>query len=231
MWLDYDSCNFTKSGTTWSGTQAIIMSSGAAACGTFPNPGANGNLIRQFVHGPGVTTPWAAAITSRYSTVGFIDDKTANLSNFNGDTLATIVNGGYGDKTEFGASGERTGLTIAHRIYIVGSYDHSLYGSLSISETAGAATRTISGTIDVYHNKLKVIGQSTFNNVVHSDTCCLPISGSITTLFNQGTAPPDSALGQAAVGKSETLTFTGCGTADLTSYDGSTRSVALSRCY
>jgi hypothetical protein len=232
MWLRYQSCTFATSETTWHGTQAIIGSSGTPACGSFPSPGANGTLYRQFVSAPGSVTPYSMVITSRYATVGGVDNHTADLGNFDNQTLATLVNGGYGAKVQFGAGGERTALTIAQRIIVVGSYDHSIYGNLTIGETAGNHTRTVNGSIDVYHNHVKVVGTSTFTNVVHTDTCCLPISGTIQTLFNQGqNVAPTSGLGAAMVGKTETLTFTGCGTADLTNYDGTTQSVALSRCY
>jgi len=231
LWLDYADCEFSGSSAVFNGTQAVIMSgSQTASCGSFPDPGASQTLTRQYVHGLNSTTPWALEVTSRYATLGIIDDRTANLSNFNGDTLATIVNGGYGTQVGFDSAGRRSSLTLAHRIYISGVYDHTLYGNLTVAEASGATSRTVSGTVTTYHNSLEVIGDSVFNNVVHSDMCCLPISGSITTTFRAGSVGP-TALGQLAVGKSETLTFTGCGTATYQSYDGTTQSVALSRCY
>ena len=57
QWLSYSACSFGNSSATWNGTQLLKMSSGTAACGTFPNPGASGTLLRQFVAGASSSTP------------------------------------------------------------------------------------------------------------------------------------------------------------------------------
>ena len=228
MWLSYSSCTFGGR-NTWSGVQAISMSAGTAACGTFPNPGASGNLFRQAVTSAGNNTPGSWNLAYGSSTI-VVDDATANLANFNNDTIATISNGGYGAEIGFNSSGARNSLQFGHHISLAGSYDHSVSGSLQVTESAGATTRQVDGSMKVYHNLLKIIGTATFNSVIHKDTCCLPVGGSITTAFTAGSNVSPTSAGSAYVGKSEVLTFTGCGTATLQAVDGSVTNVSLNRC-
>jgi hypothetical protein len=240
MWLDYSDCSFGSSAATWSGVQAITRISGAAVtCGTFPTPASSGTLLRQYVTSVSGNTPGSVTITSSFGTVATVDDVSSNLSNFDGDTFPEITSspsgGGYGALVIFGASGTRTALELKHRIYVSGSYDHSLTqgagGPLAVTETAGATSRTVSGSLIVYHNLLKVIGTATFNTVIHSDDCCQPTGGSISTKFDKGANVNPTVAGELFVGKTETLTFTGCGTATYTSPAGVTTDVKVSRCF
>ncbi len=226
MWLSYSDCSFAGA-ATWNGVQALISTS-SATCGSFPLPAANGSLIRQLVASSGALTPGQVTLTTNLGTQGVVDDATANLGNFDGDSISTIANGGYGSEVTFGPSDTRTGVTIAHHIYSTGLFDHSVTGSLSVSESSG--TRTVTGSVKVYHNLLRVVGTSVIN-VTHQDGCCFPISGTISTTFSQGNNVQPTAAGRLALGKTETLSITGCGTASLTSYDGSTANVVLDRCF
>jgi hypothetical protein len=231
MWLSYSDCSFSGSAAVWHGTQALTMSAGTASCGTFPNPGANQTLSRQLVASAGSSTPLIATVISKYGTATVIDDASANLKNFNGDTITPFLNGGYGAQVTFNNSGVRSSILLSYRIVSGLLFDQSINGSLSVSDaTPSVGSQTVNGTIQVYHNSLQVIGSSTFTNVVHTDGCCVPTSGTIRTAFTRGTAAP-TALGSLAVGKSETLTLTGCGTGTLTGYDGTVTNVALTRCY
>jgi len=227
MWLTDSDCTFSGK-ATWTGVQELTMSSGSAACGTFPNPGASATLYRQVVTASGSSTPGTLQLVSDNATAT-IDDATNNLGNFDGDSISTIINGGYGSAVHLGSSGTPDSVVLKRRVFVTGSFDHSLDGTLSVSETAGV--RTISGSISVYHNRLKVIGTSNFANVMHSDQCCLPTSGTITTSFSAGSNVSPTLIGSAMVGHSEVLTFTGCGTANLTNTDGSSVSVTLNRCF
>jgi hypothetical protein len=174
--------------------------------------------------------PASAFITTGFGTLSAVDDHSSNLKNFNNDSVATLQNGGYGSKVGFGPNGGRNSVSVAHRLWTEGLFDFSVTGTLAVSEADGAASRTVNGSVTVYHNILQVIGTSTFNNVTHSDSCCLPISGSITTVFSAGSVAP-TELGLLMVGKSETLTFTSCGEGLLQTYNGTQQTVALSRCY
>jgi hypothetical protein len=225
MWLSYNNCTYTGR-VEWSGVQSLSMSSGTASCGTFPNPGANGTLYRQYVQASGSNIPGQVNLTAANRSA-FIDDASENLANFDGDSIPAISNGGYGLAVQFNSQDKRSQLTIGHRLVIDGGIDHSVSGTVSVVE--GNGSRTINGSVKVYHNIVKVIGTSTFNNVIHDNTCCLPIGGSITTVFSAGAnvAPVLSSI----VGKSETLTFTGCGSASLQRPDGSVINVSLNRCF
>jgi hypothetical protein len=231
MWLTYSGCSFAGSAAVWHGTQALTMSAGTTSCGTFPFPGDNQTLSRQLVAFSGSTTPLAATVESKYGTVGVIDDASTNLKNFNNDTIIPFLNGGYGSQVTFNNSGLRSSIRLSYRVASDLLFDQTINGNLNISDaTPAPGSQTINGTIVVYHNGLQVIGSSTFTNVIHTDGCCVPTSGTIQTTFSQGTVAP-TALGSLAVGKSETLTLTGCGTATLKGYDGTVTNVALTRCY
>ena len=230
MWLQYSNCSFLGK-AAWNGTQAISMSAGSASCGSFPNPGANQTLYRQFVSAPSSTTASHLTLTSGGYT-GVIDDSVANLGNFDGQSIAAInPNGGYGIAVQFAANGTRSGITIGRRQTVNGVFDHSVTGSLSISEGVSASSRTVNGSVAVYHNLLRVIGTSQFTNVLHSNVCCVPVSGEIQTTFSAGSNVSPTVLGSLIVGKSEKLTFTGCGTATLTEASGNVRNVTLNRCF
>ena len=229
MELIYNNCQFAGSQAQWSGALALIKSTGTATCGTFPNPGNNATLTRQYVEALHPSVPSTAEVVSSFGTSLAVDDTTLNLNNFDNQPISTLVNGGYGTTISYNASDKRTALTIAQRIYN-GSYDHSMSGSLTLNETT-PSSRTVTGSVSVYHNLARVVGTSVFSNVVHGDMCCLPISGSITTTFSAGQSVSPTPLGSLLVGHSETLTFTGCGTATLQSYDGTVKNVSLSRCF
>jgi hypothetical protein len=229
MWLSYSDCTFAGH-DAWNGVQALISSS-SASCGSFPRPAANGSLIRQYVQSAGALVPYQLSLTSSFGTTAVIDDATANLGNFDGDSITDIANGGYGSDVGFNSSDARDSVTVDHRIYVSGVFDHSVDGQVAVDEVAGASSRVVTGSVKVYHNLLKVVGTATFNDVVHSDTCCMPIGGSISTVFSAGTNVSPTAIGKLMVGKTETLTFTGCGTGVLQAYDGTTSSVSLSRCF
>lgn len=232
IWLTYSGCSYGSSPATWTGTEALTRSAGATTCGTFPAAPASGTLIRQIVTGASSTTPSTATRTTGNGLVVTIDHATANLGNFDtGATVAAIANGGFGKKVTFAADGSKNGIIIAEHI-TSSLFDHSITGTLSVTETPGATSRSVSGTIKTYHNLVKVIATSVLTGVTHSNTCCTPVSGSIATSFSTGvnvTTP--TALGALIVGKSETLTFTGCGTATLAKPDGSTVSVTNSHCF
>lgn len=239
MWLSYIGCSFLDSLAAWTGTQELVMSAGSstASCGTFPDPAASGNLIRQFVTASGSTTPGTATLTTSFGTSVTVDHATSDLGNFNGDTLTPILHGGYGAEVVFNALGARSSLSIGERLIgrLNGNlvFDHTPTTAstpLTITESPGASTRTISGSMTVYHNVLKVIGNSTFNSVTHTDGCCYPTQGSITTSFSAGSVSPTQIGLNYFVGKSETLTFNGCGAATFVDVKGASSSVTLSHC-
>jgi hypothetical protein len=227
--LTYDACSFGSSTAKWTGTLEVgVTGSGnTITCGSFPfNGSSTGTITRQFVDGG--NNPQTGTRTSSFGTVVTIDHHTANLGNYEGDTIAANVGTGYGDVVTW-TGGKRTGIQVRQRVYS-SLFDHSVNGSVTISESSGiaASNRTVTGSVDVYHNKLKVKGTSTFNNVVYVDTCCNPTSGSISTAFAK--TSQSGTVGAALDGKTETLTFTGCGTATFVDYKGTSSNVTLSHC-
>ncbi|HWU43637.1 MAG TPA: hypothetical protein VN132_09375 [Bdellovibrio sp.] len=232
--LTYSSCSFGSSAATWSGTLEVsLINNGAITCGTFPDHAGsrlanNDGILRQFVDGSG--NPSTAVRTNAAGVPVIIDHASANLANFDtGTSINPNIGTGYGTKVVFNGSGGRKEVQVRQRLYSA-AFDHSIDADVTLSEAAG--TRTITGgTVKVYHNKLKVIGTSTFTNVTYNNQCCNPISGSISTAFSQGANVSPTALGALVVGQSETLTFTGCGTATLTNTSGTTTNVTLNNCF
>jgi hypothetical protein len=248
MWLTYSDCSFGDSAATWLGTQALTFGVGAdpftATCGVFPafpNTGVP-FIVRQFVQassGAGAVLPSSGkVVTAGGSTVTY-DDATDNIGVF--DPTVTVMssdfeNSGYGSLVNFSA-GARTSVEVGEHVTAVDSgggtlFNHSVAGTVTITETAGAPSRIITGSLNVYHNILQLVATSTFNNVQHENNCCYPVSGSVTTTFaaSADSSVPPTALGQAFVGQSETLTFTGCGLATFTDYTGASKSVTLTHC-
>ena len=235
LFLTYSDCSYFGSAATLSGYQALTRGSGGVAtCGNFPLPAANGTFTRQIVEGASgasSTTPGTLTLVTSVGTEVTVDHATANLGNFNGDTISALSNSGYGNQITYNGSQARSAATIKQRLVISGSLDHSVSGSVTIAETTStSSTRILSGSLTVYHNLLKIVGTATFKNVTHSNSCCLPISGNITTTFAAGSnvaATPDGAI---YIGKSETLDITGCGSANFTDINGTVTNVSLDRC-
>jgi hypothetical protein len=220
--LSYNSCSFGNSAATWSGVLQIADATNVT-CGTFPNT----TLTRQFVTSTSDSTPSSGVRTGSDLTIT-VDHATPNLGNYQGDTIAPTIGAGYGIGVNWaGAPAIRVAMIINQHVSSP-VFDHSVTGTLGISETNGASNRMVSGQVVVYHNLVKVKATSTFSNVVYTDVCCLPTDGSISTAF--AATSQSGATGQALDGKSETLTFTGCGTATLTQINGKTIDVTLSHC-
>ena len=230
LWLTLEDCAYGGS-STYEGNLELI-SSKALSCGAVPLPGANGILSRQYVNGSSSTTPGELVIQTAFGTTSTIDDASANLDNFDGATIASFINGGYGAQVSFGSNGARNGVTLGHHLEVSTGTDMSITGSVGITETPGATSRQITNQsqITIYHNLLKVVATSTFTNVVHEDGCCFPISGTVSTTFSQGSVTPTTD-GSKMIGKTETLEITGCGTGTLQEYDGTVQDVTLSRCF
>lgn len=242
--LTYVTCDFGNAGDTWTGTMQISLSAGTAVtCGTFPTLSSipNGqSLQRQFVTSgaPGTALRTTASVdqqdgrSERIVVAGrsvTIDHKTANLANFDSATISANIGTGYGTQVVFDGSGHRKQVIVNERVYD-STFDHSVSGSINMSESG--STRTISsGTVKVYHNTLKVVGTSSFSNVVYNDKCCTPVSGTITTTYAAGTHVSTSKAGSAMVGKSEKLEFLECGSAILTNTAGQVSNVSMNTCY
>ncbi len=224
--LTYDECRFGTSLASWSGLLDVQVSSGTLACGTFPQA----TLTRQFV----ATAGGAASTGTRTSAAGLeveIDHSTADLGNYQGDSISTLINSGYGTRVTWTGSGDsavRTGIVIKQRL-VSTAFDMSVSGSLTVDETAGAGYRKVSGTMVTYHNLVRVKGTLTFTDVRYEDTCCTPTSGSISTVL--ASTSQSGVAGIALNGLTESMTFLSCGTARFTNTSGTTSYVSLAHCY
>ena len=226
--LDYSSCSFANSLAMWSGTLEVSLASGGAiSCGAFPAPTST-SINRQFVSSHGV--PGTGSRTTPAGTVVQIDHASANLANFDNQSVSATIGTGYGTSVSFNGGGQRNGVVIRQRTHVSGGFDHSVVGNISVISDSGGS-RTVSGSVTVYHNVIKVVGTSTFSNVVYNNSSCAPISGTITTSFAAGANVSPTIIGSAFVGKSESLSFNADGTATHVDYAGNSTTVTISRCY
>jgi hypothetical protein len=137
-------------------------------------------------------------------------------------TVVTV--GSTGSTVVDWSGGTRTSIAINNFTVSSSKFDHIISTSSPLTISAGV----VSGTVTTNHVLAQATGTSTFNNVTLSDSCCTPVSGSITTAF---TAYGSNALSQKFNGKSETLTFTGCGTATYTGPEAYSGNVTLGHCF
>jgi hypothetical protein len=213
--LNYNNCEFGNSKAVWNGSQ--ILSANGIACTGFP---ALVTVTRTFV-----------VPTTRKSPAGdFVSIDTSNDA-----TAADGTKYSGGSSITTGPSGSITQIVINGINYIQTKADNSSGFNHTVTTAAsGGSTITLSeqnittGGIVTFHNKAKVKAVSTFNNVTFSAGCCHPTSGSISTTFStiNGVTPAQSGF----VGTTETLTFTGCGTATYSGPESYHGSVSLNHC-
>jgi hypothetical protein len=226
--LSLNNCHYSNSAVSWSGILRVGTTGPGFSCGNFPNfSGTSGSIYRQFVNAS--NNP---ATSTRTGSAGFsviVDHGSVNLGNFDSQSIATIYNGGYGSKVIF-TSGLRTGLVIRKRVYVVGGFDHSVDSTLSINESG--STRTInSGSMVTYYNRLQIVGNATVTQLAFNNTCCMPVSGTISTTFSAGQNQSPTSAGSSLVGRTETITFNSCGSATLTNTSGTTANVTVNNCF
>jgi hypothetical protein len=105
-------------------------------------------------------------------------------------------------------------------------FDHIITtNSADGGTTLSISSGNVTGTVIVYHQLARVKATSVVN-VTFSSGCCLPTSGTITTTFDTS----DSRALAKFSGATETLTITGCGTANYTGPEGYSGAVALNHC-
>lgn|GEM_PF-1310711 len=227
--LTYSSCTYGNGGATFNGTLELSASdSTSLSCGTFPSNLANNvYLQRQFVSAPG--TPGTGTRTNKRGVTVNVDHQTANLGNFDNQTISANIGSGYGSQVQFDGAGKRKAVVIRQRLYVTGGFDHSVDGTLTVS--ADGTSRTVNGTVKVYHNKVKVVGTSTFTNLVYDKGSCIPVSGTLSTSFAAGANVATTIIGNQLVGKSESLEFIGSNQANYIQADGTTSTVELTHCY
>jgi hypothetical protein len=216
-------------------------------------------MIRQWVNS-GATQPSTGSRTSAQGNVVTMDDTTSGIdSNYQSDTFngsgasgLTISTVGVGAKggakqVTFNSSGKRTGVTVLEHVSAVENsttvFDHTVAGSVTLSESGSGSssswsvsTGTVSsgqctsGGMIVYHNLVKVMGRTCFQSVTYDTSCCTPVSGTVTTTFST-TSASSGAISALMNGKTESLTFNGCGSATYTNYAGASSTVSMGHCF
>ena len=239
--LHLDNCSYPNATAVWNGYQELHALAGVTnlVCGTFPTITSSGSAqLGHLFSNAGGTTGGSATRVGVGGRSVTIDTGTAGLGNYQGDTIdANRTANEYGESVGW-SNGARVSVDVTMNVIATGFFNHTVTtastasipsaSSLQVTETAGATSRTVAGTVGVYHNLLKVVAATTFSTVKFEDTCCYPVSGSISTAFTKTSL--SGAAGIALNGKTESLTFTGCGTATYVDSTGSSASVTMDTC-
>jgi hypothetical protein len=196
----------TYSGCSFSGSQATWTGGVSFACtGSL----SSGTVARTITNGTTRTNAFgtSVAITST-------------------GTLATYAGSIAGGGTTVTTSGGSVTSVAINGVKLVGThsggtaaFDHTITGS--VTNNGGS----YSGTVTTYHNLIHITATSTVSALTFSSGCCTPTGGTISTSFSGG-----GAIKTGYVGVTETLQFTGCGTATYTGPEGYSGSVTLSNC-
>jgi hypothetical protein len=225
-------CSFSGSAATWTGSQTLTPASGSPSCGSFPAPTSTPfTLTRLF---PPTTTRTSASgvvvtIDTAGTDAGFVTGSTQQPTAPSGGAVVTF-NSSTGTRTQIAFPGINL---IAASATGTAKFNHSITttGSSATPITLSSGSVT-GGTVLVFHNLVQVMGTTTFSSVSFSSGCCTPTSGTITTAFSAVSGVTPTAIGSASfVGKSETLTFTGCGTATYTGPESYSGNVTLGHCF
>jgi hypothetical protein len=242
-------------GSTSGGTQAMLekqnyldhvlnkltpfsVADASSSCPTFSSSACGSALTYSDCSFSNSSATWngsaAFACTGSLSTGTVQREVTATRTNAFGTgvaitstgSLATYAGSVSGSGTTVTTSGGSITSVAIGGVKLVGTkssgteaFDHTITGT--VTNSGGS----YSGQVTTYHNLMHVTATSTFNAVTFSSGCCTPTGGSISTTFSGG-----GALRAGFVGITETLTFTGCGTANYQGPEGYSGAVTLANC-
>ncbi|MGZ3726105.1 MAG: hypothetical protein ACXWQQ_09895, partial [Pseudobdellovibrio sp.] len=228
--LTYNGCSFADSSASYSGILEFSLSEGASiTCGIFPNTSTladNQSIQRQFVSSGGV--PGSAVYAGVSGDTTSIDESSINLTNFDNQTVVAIIGSAYGSQVVFDGAGNRKRIIVRERVYST-SFDITLDGTMNITDSTGV--REVNGSVTVYNNKLKIVGTSTFSKVLYTNMGCLPVGGTISTVYAAGATVSPTGAGTAYVGKREIISFNSDATAVFTDINGTTTNIFLTHCF
>lgn len=137
-----------------------------------------------------------------------------NLFNFDDAVIMPTIADGYGTSVHYDDHSLINQISLAENVS-----EHTVVGGAHVTQKNGQPFIPVA-YMTVYQNVLHLIGKSQLKNLAFNDTCCTPVSGTIATQFNAGSNVSPSDQGARYVGKTETLTFDGCGSAQLRDIDG-----------
>jgi hypothetical protein len=199
--ISYNDCSFGSSTATWNGSV------------NFACPNAT-TITRSVTNGTTRSNSYGSVVTIN----------TSNLTVYNSNSAlsggGTTLDSSAGTITINGVQmiGVNSGKTI---------YNHVITSSALTRAVTGLGT-VVNGTVTTYHNLARVTGTATVTNLTFVSGCCTPTSGTISTVFE--TTNGYAALLSGFNGATETLNFTGCGTATYTGPEGLSGTVALANC-
>lgn len=136
------------------------------------------------------------------------------LYNFDDAQILPTINDGYGTSVHYDDKSSINQISIAENMN-----EHTIIGGAHLTQKKGQPYIPVA-YMTVYQNVLHLVGKSQLKDLAFNDSCCTPISGTITTQFNAGSNVAPTDQGAHFVGKTETLTFDGCGTARLRDFEG-----------
>lgn len=145
-----------------------------------------------------------------------------NLFNFDDASILPTIADGYGASIHYDEHSLINQISLAENIS-----EQTVVGSAHVFQKHGQA-HIKTAYMTVYQNVLHLIGKSRLNDLTFTDTCCTPVSGTITTEFTSGANVAPTEKGAHFIGKTETLTFEGCGSAQLHDYQGHSSPLQIS---
>jgi hypothetical protein len=207
--LTYSDCSFSGSSAVWNGSVAYTV--------------ASPNVTREVTTGTTRTASSGTVVTINTTGSGMTPFTASGASAVSGGTTATLsgssVTGVAINGVNFVAASS-SGSTLFNHLLTTSSAD----GGVALTKSGSQW----SGTVVTFHQLVKVIATSTLTNLTFSSGCCLPTGGSISTSFN--TTYASSTFISKYNGQTETLTFTGCGTATYSGPESTATSVTLNHC-
>lgn len=153
------------------------------------------------------------------------------LTNFDTVAILPTIGKGFGTSISYGANHIPIQESVTEHVWSVDNnqatlFDHTIVGTADITNVAGVNTIE-QASFTVYDNVAHVVGLSAISNLIFAPNCATPVSGTISTTFQAGQNVQPTPAGQAMVGQTEELEFTGCGAAALTNIEGQKGAFAL----
>jgi len=137
-----------------------------------------------------------------------------NLYNFDDAPILPTIADGYGTSVHYDDQSLINQISVAQNVN-----EHTVFGGAHVTQKRGQPYIPVA-YMTVYQNVLHLIGKSQLKDLAFNDTCCTPVSGTIITQFNAGSTVAPTDQGSRFVGKTESLTFDGCNSAQLRDFEG-----------
>ena len=201
----YNGCNIGNSNIVLSGTTTYTYSSpGCSVIGFDKSVTRTTNLTMTGKLGGTVTITSDNAVDYRGNTIGGGQKLTANSSL----GLYTLEVQGVNRTLVSPAGNEVWNLSTRTTAPI----------SVNGSPTSGLVLSSNGGALEIIHNKAKYVLALSLGNLTFNDTCNCPVSGAMTGVYS------------GSLDGTSTITYTGCGTANVTTSRGESLSFSIDVC-